>query len=299
MSNFHPADPFHLLYPFASHWHDRGGLKYHYLDEGAGPPVVMVHGNPTWSFFFRGPAAALRDKYRCLVPDHMGMGYSDKPRDYSYTLSTHIDNMEDWLEKTLPPVSEPHGKVTLFLHDWGGPIGMGYAIRRPERVARLILMNTAVFGAERLPRRIALVRIPGLGALLAQGLNAFARSAARMTTVKKLPAEVRAGYVRPYNSWANRVGTLRFVQDVPRKPDAPSWKEFQAIETALPGFRDRPTLILWGEQDWCFTPWFLDEWKKRLPEAQIEKYPEGGHYLTEDEGPAVMARLRAFLAATE
>src|SRR6266567_2418147 len=129
-------------YPFTGHTLNLDGLSYHYLDEGAGDPVVMVHGNPSWSFYYRNLVLALRGNYRCIVPDHIGCGFSDKPGDdrYDYTLSRRIDDLERLIDH-LGLV----GKITLVLHDWGGMIGMGYATRHPERIGRLVLLNTAAF----------------------------------------------------------------------------------------------------------------------------------------------------------
>ena len=159
-------------YPFASNYATIDGLRLHYLDEGErqAPPLVMVHGNPTWSFFFRKPVLALRDRWRCIVPDHIGMGLSDRPGrdDYGFTLADRIDDLEKLLEQ-LGVIKN----VTLMLHDWGGMIGMGYACRHPERIHSLIFMNTAAFHLPRglgLPWQLRLARGP-LGPLLVRGLN--------------------------------------------------------------------------------------------------------------------------------
>ncbi len=118
------------------------GLRYHYIDEGQGPPVVMVHGNPSWSIYYRNLVEALRSTHRCIVPDHIGCGFSDKPDDsnYAYTLSQRIEDLESLLESLN--LTEP---ITLVVHDWGGAIGMGYATRHPEKIARLVILNTAAF----------------------------------------------------------------------------------------------------------------------------------------------------------
>ena len=120
------------LYPFASHYAVIAGGRQHYLDEGRGPAVVMLHGNPTWSFYYRNLVLALRDEHRVIVPDHMGCGLSDKPQEYTYTLRQHIDNLEHLLDEELQ-VPE----VDLVVHDWGGAIGMGYAVRHPERIRQI------------------------------------------------------------------------------------------------------------------------------------------------------------------
>ncbi|WP_279384383.1 alpha/beta fold hydrolase [Geotalea toluenoxydans] len=118
-------------YPFTGNYLDLNGLAYHYLDEGSGDPVVMVHGNPSWSFYYRNLVLALRDRYRCIVPDHMGCGFSDKPDDdrYDYTLPRRVDDLERLLDHL-----QLSKNVTLVVHDWGGMIGMAYAVRHPERI---------------------------------------------------------------------------------------------------------------------------------------------------------------------
>ena len=130
------------LYPFTSHYIGVSGLKYHYIDEGQGEPIVMVHGNPTWSFYYRELIKALSGSYRCIASDHIGCGLSDKPdvTDYDYRLRSRVDDL-DKLSNTVTAGE----KITLVLHDWGGMIGMAYALRHPEKIARLVVMNTAAF----------------------------------------------------------------------------------------------------------------------------------------------------------
>ena len=152
---------------------DRGGLKLHYIDEGSGEPVVMLHGNPTWSFYYRHLIDSLRGSYRVIVPDHIGCGMSDKPDDsrYDYTLASRVDDLELLLDHL-----GLDRDLTLIMHDWGGMIGMAYAARHPERIARLVVSNTAAFhkpATKPLPRALAICRDSRLGAFLVRGLNAF------------------------------------------------------------------------------------------------------------------------------
>ncbi len=164
-------------YPFTSHNLDLDGLAYHYLDEGSGDPVVMVHGNPSWSFYYRNLVLALRDRYRCIVPDHMGCGYSDKPSDdrYDYTLSRRIDDLERLLEQL-----GINDNITLVVHDWGGMIGMGYAVRHPQSIKRIVILNTAAFHLpteKPFPLALKICRDTLLGTLLVRGFNAFSLAA--------------------------------------------------------------------------------------------------------------------------
>lgn len=286
---------FRELYPFATRLCQVPGGLYHYIDEGEGEPVVMVHGNPTWSFFYRNLAIGLRGRHRCLVPDHIGCGLSDKPRDAGqYTLERHIDNLEAWLEAVLPPVGEPGGGINLVVHDWGGPIGLGYAVRHPERIRRVAILNTSAFTEGGMPFAIRLCRQPGLGSLLVRGLNLFSLGGTRFTTLLPLPATVRRGFLLPYNSWTNRVAVHAFVKDIPLEADSPARRILADIEARLAGaLYGVPMLIQWGMRDWCFTPFFLGLWRRRFRFAEIDEY-EAGHYLLEDAGDKIVPRVRTF-----
>ena len=204
------------LYPFQSHFHRVDGGRLHYIDEGEGTPVVMVHGNPSWSFYYRKVVLALKDRYRCIVPDHIGCGYSDKPSAdaYGYSLQNRIDDLSSLLDETVPGQ-----QVDLIVHDWGGAIGCGWAGRYPERIRRLVVLNTGAFrnpNGQKIPPTLKLIRNTPLGRLLVQGFNAFSAGATRMAVTRPLPKAIRSAYTAPYSSWAERIATLRFVQDIPR-----------------------------------------------------------------------------------
>lgn len=285
------------LYPFAGRTLDVGGLRMHYLDEGAGEPVLMVHGNPTWSFYYRDLARALRDDHRVVVPDHIGCGLSDKPGDeqYPYTLARRVDDLGALVEHAIPD-----GPLTLVLHDWGGMIGMGWAVRHPERVARIVLLNTAAFHkppGKKLPSTLRLARDSAVGALLVRGFNAFARGATRMAVTRPLPKPVRDAYCAPYDSWASRIATLRFVQDIPLAPGDPGYDLVSDVESRLTVFRDRPTLICWGDRDFVFDHHFLERWQALLPDAEVHRFPDAGHYVLEDARDAIIPLVRRFLDA--
>jgi len=283
-------------YPFQGHFLDLNGLRLHYLDEGRGEPIVCVHGNPTWSFYFRNLVLALRYDYRLIVPDHIGCGLSHKPGDdrYEYVLDRRIDDLEALLDRL-----KLTSGVTLMLHDWGGMIGMGVAVRRPERIKRLIILNTAAFRlpeGKRLPVRLRLIRSGGpLAALLVRSFNAFARGAAHMAVCKPLSHEIRAGYLTPYDSWGNRIATLRFVQDIPLDPSDRSYATVLHVEQNLHRFRDLPMLICWGERDFVFDADFLSRWQLHFPHAEVHSFPDAGHYVLEDAGHAVNSVIRDFM----
>lgn len=269
------------------------GAQQHYLDEGPRTPsaVVFVHGNPTWSFAFRRALAALRPTQRVIAVDHLGCGLSDKPRHFPYRLEAHVQNLERLV------LALGLERVRLVLHDWGGPIGLGFARRHPELIERIVLCNTAAFPlAGKLPLRLAACRWPLLGALAVRGLNGFARGATFLAVTKPLTPLARRGYLLPYDSWRNRIATHAFVLDIPLAPGHPSWDELMAIETALETFRERPVHLLWGARDWVFTPAMLDEWQRRFPRASVTRFEQAGHYLFEDEPQAFVAALTRALA---
>ena len=283
------------LYPFQSNYFDRAGVRLHYLDEGAGHPVVMVHGNPTWSFYYRNLVLALRDRYRCIVPDHIGCGLSDKPRlkHYDYSLRNRVDDFEALLE---------HLEIrdcTLVVHDWGGMIGMAYAVRHPERINRLVVLNTAAFPlphGKKLPLALWLGRNTWLGTLLIRGLNQFCRSAARIGVKRKaLEPEVRAAYLHPYDSWHNRVAVSRFVQTIPIAATDEGFEIVAEVDRNLHLLRSKPMLIAWGLQDFVFDHHFLAEWQKRFPDAEVLQFADAGHYILEDAGDEIIPQIRDFL----
>lgn len=282
----HTAPTFAGEYPFASHFLDIDGLRYHYLDEGSGEPLLFVHGNPSWSFAWRNLIKEFSRDRRCVAVDHIGCGFSDKPQDYSYRLENHICNLETLIERL------DLRNITLVAHDWGGAIGMGAATRHPDRFSRLVLMNTAAFRSKAIPWRIAACRIPFFGKLAVQGLNGFAGAATFMAVEKPMSPAVKAGYLKPYDSWQNRIATLRFVEDIPLSPSHPSYPTLAAIEEALPTLARKPMLLVWGMQDWCFTPAFLEEFEQRFPNAETLRLADAGHYVFEDAAECIILRMQ-------
>ena len=286
-------------YPFAGKTLDRDGLAYHYLDEGEGAPVVMVHGNPSWSFYYRNLVLALRDRFRCIVPDHIGCGFSDKPGDdrYDYTLPSRVNDLERLLDHL--GIQE---NITLVVHDWGGMIGMAYASRHPERISRLVVLNTGAFplpAAKPFPLGLRICRDTFLGTLLVRGFNAFSVGASIVGCKRNpMPADLRALYQFPYDSWANRIATLRFVQDIPLKPGDRNFDLITSVAAGLVRFTHLPMQIHWGLQDFVFDHHFLAEWERRFPQAEVHRYPDCGHYILEDARDEVVPAISRFLDQT-
>ncbi len=260
-----------------------------YLDEGCGLPVVMVHGNPSWSYLYRNLVASLRDRYRCIAPDHLGCGFSDKPQAYPYRLVNHIDNLERLLESLQVE------RCILVVHDWGGAIGLGWAGRHPERVAGVVVLNTAAFRSPRIPLRIAVCRWPLLGPLLVRGLNGFARAATVMAVTRPMRPDIAQGFLAPYDSWRNRIALLRFVQDIPMAPRHPSWPTLVAVEQGLERLGDCPMLLCWGGGDFCFNDHFYEEWRRRFPRAEAHYIKAANHYVLEDGFAEIRPLLVSFL----
>jgi haloalkane dehalogenase len=268
-----------------------GQYRLSFLDEGRGRAVVFVHGNPSWSYLYRNMVADLRENFRCIAPDHIGCGFSDKPQEYSYRLADHIDNLETLLDALHVE------KCVLVMHDWGGAIGMGWAVNHPERVEKLVVMNTAAFRSNRIPLRISVCRWPLAGPLLVRGLNVFAGAAVYMAVAGKMKREVAAGFLLPYDSWANRVAILRFVQDIPLDENHPSWKTLLNIENRLGSLRNTPMLVCWGGRDFCFTEHFYRQWQQRFPGAQGHYFAHAGHYLLEDAYGEIFPLVQKFISS--
>lgn len=284
------------LYPFESQYLSIGGHRYHYIEAGTGDPVVMVHGNPSWSFYFRELMQRLSADHRCIAPDHIGMGYSDKPgdADYPYTLARRVEDLETFLE-----AKNIHHRITLILHDWGGPIGMSFARRHPKAIDKIVLLNTAAFHlpkSKSFPWVLRLTRTY-FGTLAVRGLNAFSRGATYLGVKRRrLPADVRRAYSAPYNSWHNRIGTLRFVQDIPLAPSDRGYDYVTDLQSHLYLFEDTPVLIVWGMKDFIFDRHFLDKWLEYLPHAQVHRFEDCGHYILEDAPDEVGQLIADFVA---
>ncbi|MBL63341.1 MAG: alpha/beta hydrolase [Opitutae bacterium] len=281
-------------YPFKGRFVETAsGARLHYLDEGKGEgtPVLMLHGNPSWSFLYRNLVLALREDNRCLVPDHLGCGLSDKPAypGFSYDLASHVENLRDLLEGLGVE------KVRLVVHDWGGAIGFGAFRDQPERVESIVILNTAAFPSSRCPFRIRICRYPFLGALLVRGFNGFAGPAARMAVHRPLTQAVRQGFLLPYDSWANRVAVWRFVRDIPLTSNHPSMPLLKETGESLSKYTQTPALACWGGRDFCFNEVFLREWQARLPQLETNLYEDAGHYVLEDAGEKAIRAIQAFL----
>lgn len=260
----------------------------HYFDEGEGDPIVCLHGNPTWSFYYRSVLKTFSQSNRVICMDHLGCGLSSRPQSYAYTLEQHIGNFSYFMDQLKLD------KVTLVLHDWGGPIGLGWAVRNPEKVKRLVLLNTAGFLSKDIPTRIALCKTPWLGEYLIRTFNLFAKAAIHMAPAKPLASDVKRGLLYPYNNYQNRIALARFVKDIPLTPKHESYHELAYIEQNLKRLQC-PKLILWGMKDFCFHEGFLNVWQKIFPDADIKSFQDAGHYILEDAPEQVNQDIKNFI----
>ena len=212
-------------FPAASRTPTVGGHTMAYVDEGSGPPVLLVHGNPTWSFYWRSLLQALPPLgLRAIAPDHIGMGRSDKPSatDYPHTLARRVADLGEFVDGL--GLDEP---VSLVVHDWGGAIAMSWAVDHLEQVDKIVLLNTGAFplpAAKGIPWQLQAARVPVLGPFAVTRLNAFSLGAVVMGTGRTvLPAEARAGLLAPYDGPDARRAVSRFVQDIPVRPSDPAY----------------------------------------------------------------------------
>jgi len=287
-------------FPATSRQFDLAGLAYAYLDEGSGPPVVLVHGNPSWSYLFRGLLGPLTTAgFRALAPDHIGMGRSAKPSRsaYEHTLARRVEDFSRWIAACVPA-----GPVRLVVHDWGGAIALAWAVEHVERITSLVLLNTAAFpipAGKRLPLALQAARLPLLGDLAVRRGNAFARGAATLGVHCRMPADVRRGFLSPYDSPAARTAVLEFIRDIPLRPTDPAYALLAGTEKRLPLLRDRPVLICWGMRDFVLDAEILARWEQLLPQAQVRRFADAGHYLLEDAGAEIAPLVVEFLASAE
>ncbi len=268
----------------------------HYIDEGSGETILMSHGNPTWSFYYRRLITHFSNQYRVVVPDHIGYGYSDKPKKYDYTVARQAKNLEEFIEKLGLK------DITFVGHDWGGAWGMAYAVRHPENIKRLIFLNTFAFlppeeALENKPWQLMIVRVPIVGAVIVRGLNGFSRFAILMCIKikERRKKELKKGLIAPYDSWKNRVAVHKAVLDIPLSEDAPAYSELEYIENNLHKLKDTPKIFFWGVKDFVFTEVVLEKWLEFYPDAPVNRYSDAGHYVLEDAYMRIIPGIEKFL----
>ena len=280
------------LWPHEPRWHETSAGRMHYVDLGPrdAAPVLLVHGNPSWGFLWRDLAAELvRRGRRVIIPDHLGMGLSDRP--------ARLLRLADRIHHLRSLCDALHlESIDLGVHDWGGAIGLGLAGEQPGRFRRLLVTNTAAFPSRLIPWRIRLCRAPVIGRLLVEQLDGFAWPATWMASERGLPPAVRAGFLAPYSSASRRRAVADFVADIPLEPTHPSRRTLQGVADRLSVLADHPILLLWGARDFCFTLRFHAAFRRLWPRAQSKVLAQSGHYVLEDSGSEGVRIAADFLA---
>ena len=281
-------------FPFAPHYMDLESFQMHYVDVGEGDPLVLLHGDPTWGYLYRHFLPPLATRARCIVPDHMGMGKSGVPAGpYPYRLRHHIDNLEAFILRL------ELRDITLAVHDWGGPVGLGFAIRHPSRLKRLILMNTWAFAqwpGGPLPRLIELIRSPR-GEAFIMGKNGYVQPALVGTTAHSnhLTETALDAYLAPFRTPESRLALLCWSRDIPVTTGDASYAEMQQIQNGLTQFRHLPVLLVWGMQDPVLPPTVLRIWQQLYPHATTHEIEEASHFLQEDAPERIAQAVEQFL----
>ena len=279
------------LYPFTSRWLEVEGLPVHYVDEGEGPTLLFLHGNPTWSFLYRDIVRDLRDDFRCLALDYPGMGMSGKPRDhgrpdYGFTPAEHSRVVEGLVEAL--DLSD----ITLMVQDWGGPIGLGFATRRPELIARLVIGNTWAWPADERDMKMFSTLLglgPGRWAVL--GLNLFIERLLPMGCERQIEPAVMGAYRAPYPRWRDRKPLAVFPRAIVK-----SRPYLTSVVQALDVLLDKPVRIVWGKRDKAFRKRELERWKRIFPDAGVRVLEDAGHFIQEDAPQAIVEEIRDFMA---
>ena len=276
-------------YPFAPHYFDVPAGRLHYVDEGSGAPIVFVHGNPSWSFEFRNLIKSLSPTFRCIAPDHLGFGLSDKPRDFSYLPSAHAENLERFLE------SLDLEDATLMVYDWGGPIGLSYAVNHPERIRNLVISNTWMWSVNHVLRFLLFSTVVGgpIGRYRIRRSNYFVRKVmpSAFGDPRRLTPAVHEQFLKALATPEDRKGCATFPRQILRSSSwlAGLWER----RDRLAGKR---VLLVWGMKDVGFGKKELGRWMDLFPDATVVRFSDGGHYLAEEKPGEVTSAIRAFLA---
>jgi len=280
-------------FPYEPRFVDAGEIRLHYVDEGPpdAPPLLFVHGNPTWSYLWRRPIADLSARgHRCVAFDHMGFGRSDKPPQLSaYSLERHIENAIAVIDAL--DLSD----VTLVGHDWGGPIGLGALLERRDRLRSVVLMNTWAWELPSfLPPFLREFRTEGLGEILALGGNLFVESIPGGMRRRDADPLMMEAYRAPFPDYWSRAGTLAFQREIPLTERDRSAPLMASIHERLPDLTV-PVLLVWGMRDPVFQPVFLEQWRELFPKAVTVELADASHFLVEDSPHEVTEAIEGFL----
>lgn len=279
----------HSEYPFQSRYFDTDQGRMHYIDEGQGKPVVFLHGNPDWSFSFRNVINGLKAHYRCIAPDYLGFGLSDKPVDFSYKpwlLARNVEQLLLFLDLT---------NVTLVINDWGGPIGFHFAIRNPERVSNLVIMNTWMWPLNQYPLFALFSRFMSgyTGKLLTGQLNVFAKWLVWLAIYdkKRFNGNIHKHYQMPFAKKWERIASIQLPRFLLEGKD---W--FTELYENRDAIQSKNSLLIWGLKDPAFGRYFLEAWQEILPSARVLTFSRAGHFPHECQSMQVRDAIAALLA---
>ncbi len=276
-------------YDFAPHYVEQDGMRMHYVDEGEGSPVLLLHGEPTWAYLYRKVIPQIAPVARCVAPDYFGFGRSDKPveRDW-YSYDTHTASLERFADEL------DLRDATVVMQDWGGPLGMRLAVERPDRIARLVVLNTGIFSGR--PPSDTWLRFRDL--VRRTGTEFQPGQLIRITCTTELPDDVVAAYDAPFPTPESKTGVLMFPEQVPTEPDHPSAKTMLEVREKLRSW-DRPALVFFSDSDPIFSPRVAERMAELIPGAELQEPVAGaGHFLQEDAGEEVGQRIAAWLKST-
>ena len=276
------------LYPFKSHFFELpSGGKMHYVDEGEGEVILFVHGTPTWSFLYREFIKALSTNYRCIAIDHLGFGLSDKSPSFNGNVEAHVQHLSTLIQKL------DLKEVTLVVHDFGGPIGLGAALQDPTRIKRIVAFNTWLWETASNPavRKVGKLLDSWLGKWMYLRLNFSPKVLLKQAfkNKSKLPGFVHQQYILPFPDKDSRWGLLNIGKQLLGASD---WYELQ--KEALPRLKHIPWLFIWGTDDPFITPSFLDRWKELIPHAEVVELPVG-HFVQEEAVEEAIDAVKKFL----
>lgn len=277
------AEDLKKLFPFEPHYFPVKNVKLHYIDEGTGPLLVLMHACPMWSFFFRNIIQEFSKTHRVIAIDQMGFGLSDKPIVFDYRIESHIDHFERLV------AALDLKDMTLIMHGRGTSIGMGYAVKHPHNVRGFITLNAMAFSNYSFPWRLQICRLRWLGAKLAMKLGIF------LSDIRRLPPNIAAAYQYPFPDKDSRIALLRFVEQIPCAPEDDSAMSMFEIESGLWLLNDRPACIIWAMKDWLYKSHDLKKWISYFPNAELYKIDRGSRFLAEEAPEEFSAIIRNFL----
>ena len=275
-------------YEFAPRYVEQDGLRMHYVDEGDGAPVLLLHGEPTWAYLYRKVVREVAPVARCIAPDYFGFGRSDKPVERGwYSYDAHFASLDRFVDEL------DLRDVTVVMQDWGGPLGMRLAVERPDRIARMVVMNTGIFAGR--PPSDTWLRFREL--VRSTGTDFAAGQLIRGVCTTELADDVVAAYDAPFPAPDSKTGVLMFPEQVPTEPDHPSAPTMLAVREKLGSWEGR-ALVFFGDSDPVFSPRVAERLAELIPNAELQTPIAGaGHFLQEDAGEEVGRRIASWLRA--